>query len=168
MNVTFHTLAALATVAVLSPKIKPQNVFSVPSLKEFAVLALGFAAGIAIHGILDYTPHNYPLPSIIDVFLSLFLLALWLVIVKPHLRLLTLVCFIGGIFPDLVDLGTAIINKRLGTNLPVVKIFPWHWADYSGSVYDGSHPIESVVYHSAVVAAFAVVCYLLRKSWLHG
>ena len=165
MNVTFHTLASLTTVAVLSRYIKPRKAFSVPPLNEFPFLAAGFAIGILIHGTLDYAPHNYPIPSIIDVFTSLFLLALALMFVKPYLRLLTLVCFVGGIFPDLVDLGTAIINKRLGTNLPVVKIFPWHWTHYSGSIYDDSYRIESAVYHLTVAAIFLIVCYLLRKWW---
>lgn len=168
MNVTFHTLASLATVAVLSRKIKPRDAFSLPPLNEYIFFAAGFAIGILIHGILDYAPHNYLIPSIIDVFLSLFLLALALASVKRYLWLLTLACFTGGIFPDLVDLGTAIINKRLGTNLPVVKIFPWHWSNYSGSIYDGSHHIESAVYHLTVAAVFSAVCYLLRDRWFRG
>lgn len=168
MNVIFHTLASLTTVAVLSRKIKQRNAFSFPPLNAYLFLAAGFTVGILIHGILDYAPHNYPLPSVIDVFLSLFLLAAALVVVKLHLWLLTIVCFTGGIFPDLVDLGTAIINKRLGTNLPVVKVFPWHWSHYSGSIYDGSRQIESAVYHLTVAALFISVCYLSGKWWIRA
>lgn len=57
------------------------------------------------------------------------------------------VCFIGSLFPDLIDLGPAIANKYLGLSLPVFKVFPWHWQEHSGSIYDGSRATESLLCH---------------------
>ena len=166
MNVTFHTLASLATVAILSRKIKPSAPFTLPSANESIFLLIGFITGILIHGILDCAPHNYPIASIADIFLSLLLVAIMLFVIKKHYYLLIIVCFVGAIFPDLVDLATAIINKRLGTTLPVVKVFPWHWSIYSGSIYNDSQKVESAIYHLTVIIISLTVCYLLRKDWL--
>jgi hypothetical protein len=46
-------------------------------------------------------------------------------------------------------------------NLPEVKLFPWHWRQYSGSVYDGSRIAESVAAH-LIVSAIAL--FLIWRS----
>lgn len=80
----------------------------------------------------------------------------------PPARVLLSACYLGALFPDLVDLGPAIVNKRLGWSLPVVKIFPWHWPRYSGSVYDGSRRAESLVYHLLVGGGSLFLLYANR------
>jgi hypothetical protein len=53
-------------------------------------------------------------------------------------RLITGLSFVGSLFPDLVDLSPGILNKQLGQSFPIInKIFPWHWHEYSGSIYGG-------------------------------
>ena len=168
MNVTFHTLTSLAIAAVLSTKqTKPvaneSFVFS-----DVPLLSIGFVAGVMIHGLLDYVPHSYPIKSIIDVALSLgFFLAATIFIRQRH-RLLAALCFLGAIFPDLVDLGPAIFNKHLGWHLPVVKIFPWHWPQYSGSIYDGSRQLSSLKAHVLVAGISLSLLYLCRKNFFRG
>jgi hypothetical protein len=78
------------------------------------------------------------------------------------------VCFVGCIFPDLIDLGPAIVNKRTGWSLPVVKIFPWHWREYSGSIYDGSRAVESSLYHLIVAGVCLILLYAYRRELFRG
>ena len=164
MNVTFHTLTALATAAVLSSTKagRPRRESSAPS--PMPGLAVGFVAGILVHGLLDFVPHSYPIKSIPDVVLSLALFVAALAFAKPQYRLLIASCFLGSILPDLVDLAPAIMNKRLGCSLPVIKIFPWHWHQYSGSIYNGNRVWASVSYHVVVVSLSASLLYAYRKS----
>ncbi|HEX8249984.1 MAG TPA: hypothetical protein VF599_17560, partial [Pyrinomonadaceae bacterium] len=146
MNVTFHVLGSLATAAVLN--LKPnEKIWNLPKL------AAGFFAGILVHGVLDFLPHNYPLPAKIDVGFALFLLAAAFFTARKQNRFLLLVCFGGALFPDLVDLSAGIINKHLGIPISPLpfKIFPWHRKVYSGSIYDGSRKFESTIYHISVL-----------------
>src|SRR2546426_6179202 len=94
---------------------------------RFLIAAIGFLAGVLEHGIMDYVPHSYPIPSGIDVVVSISLFILAVACTKPQFRILVTACFIGSVFPDLVDLGPPILNRHLGWTLPTVKVFPWHW-----------------------------------------
>lgn len=160
MNVTFHALGSLATAAVLS--LKPND--KLWDLRKFAV---GFILGIFVHGILDFLPHNYPLNSKFDVILALCLLGLTFILTQKQNRFLLLVCFAGAIFPDLVDLSLGIINKHLGIPVPQLpfKIFPWHWREYSGSIYDKSRDFESNIYHFSLLLICFAAIYLYRKEF---
>jgi hypothetical protein len=154
MNVTFHVLTGIGMAAALSPR-QPQV--------AVASLAAGLGATIALHGLLDYVPHSYPIRSGADVILALVLLgAAWL-LAKPHLRLLLITCFLGSILPDLIDLGPGILNRHAGLHLPEVKLFPWHWKQYSGSIYDGSRNTESTALHLLVLAG-AISAIGLRRE----
>src|SRR5262249_45273621 len=97
---------------------------------------------------------------------SLFVIVL--VFVQKRYRAMAMTCFLGAIFPDLVDLGPAILNKQLGWHLPVLKIFPWHWPQYSGSIYDGSRWLTSLLGHILVTTASLGLLYLWRKNFFGG
>jgi hypothetical protein len=64
---------------------------------------IGFVAGVVEHGVMDYIPHSYPIPSGVDVVLSLILLIVAVAQTKPQFRVLVAACFIGSVFPDLAD-----------------------------------------------------------------
>jgi len=164
MNVVFHTLTGLAVASVISSckQFGDSTRLFIPSDALF--LSAGFAVGLISHGFLDVAPHTYPIKSAADVSVGLLLIVSALIFARRRCRALLAVCFVGSIFPDLVDLGPAILNKRLGWSLPVVKIFPWHWHEYSGSVYDGSRPIKSLVSHLVVVTIGLGVLYVFRKT----
>jgi hypothetical protein len=164
MNVTFHTIIGLATAAVLSSRQKKTDSSRFFASSDIPVLATGFVIGILTHGLLDYLPHAYPIKSAVDVALSLALFSIMLLFVRKRHWLLLGACFVGSLFPDLVDLGPAILNKRLGWSLPVVKIFPWHWRQYSGSIYDGSRRVESLLYHLLVVGTGLGFLYVYRRQ----
>jgi hypothetical protein len=162
MNVTFHALGSFATAAVLSLKIT-ENWRSISALKKYLI---GFAGGIVVHGILDLLPHQYPIPSKVDVILAPLLLLLFLFVSQKQNFLLILICFAGCVFPDVIDLGPVIVDKYLGIALPRLpfRLFPWHTTKYSGSIYDGSRVVESAVYH----ILFSLIClsllYICRKN----
>ena len=162
MNVTFHTLASLATASVLSLNTS-QSLFSVTALKRYSV---GFILGVLIHGILDFLPHNYPLPSKIDLIFAIILFISAIFLSQKQNRVLIFVCFAGAIFPDIVDLAPGILNKHLWIPVPQLsfKIFPWHWKEYSGSIYDRSRNFESFVYHSLVFLIISLLIFLYRKK----
>lgn len=164
MNVTFHALGSFATAAVLSLE-KRENRRSLSAVKKYLI---GFAVGILIHGVLDLLPHQYPVPSKVDVVLALFLLLLFLFLSQKQNFPLILICFAGCIFPDVIDLGPVIVDKYLGISLPRLpfRLFPWHIKQYSGSIYDGSRTIESAFYHISFLLICFGLLYAYRKSIL--
>jgi hypothetical protein len=165
MNVTFHTLTALGGAAVLASKKKDpeRNAWVVSS--DMPLLGLGFVAGVLTHGLLDYAPHSYPIESRLDMALSLSLFLVALFFSRIRHWVLAAACFFGSVFPDLADLGPAILNKQLGLSLFVVKIFPWHWREYSGSIYDGSRDAESLLYHVLVLSVGLYLLWTYRNSY---
>lgn len=163
MNVTFHVFGSIATAAVLG--LSPDEKWSsVSALKKYAI---GFVTGVIIHGVLDFLPHNYPIASKFDVIFALFILVLGLFLAQNRNRFLILVCFSGAIFPDVVDLGAGIANKHLGIPIPQLdfKLSPWHWKEYSGSIYDGSRFFESTVYHVLFLLMCVSLIYAYRNSF---
>ncbi|WP_115373922.1 hypothetical protein [Adhaeribacter pallidiroseus] len=124
-----------------------------------------FIVGIISHGALDYIPHCYPINSRVDVILGLaFIIVLTLLANNKYKGIIGLT-LIGCIFPDLVDLSPAIINKNLGFNLPILdKVFPWHWHVYSGSIYNYSCGV-STINHLLVIVAVGIVCWYRRADF---
>ena len=165
MNVIFHTLASVATAAVLSAQLKKKPINSTTGL---TILAIGFTTGILLHGLLDWSPHQYPLPSVLDVGASLILFSVVFILALEEARWILLICFLGAIFPDSVDLGPAIVNKQMQLSLPTVKIFPWHWKEYSGSLYDGSRQWLSILNHLVAASVSACLIFKYRKSLAGG
>ena len=157
MNVIFHTLASVASAAVLTVQLKDKPINSTTGL---TILAIGFTAGILLHGLLDWLPHQYPLPSVLDVGVSLILFSIVVMLARRGARWILLICFLGSVFPDLVDLGPAILNKQMQLHLPTAKVFPWHWKEHSGSIYDGSRHWLSILNH--LVVAGISGCLILR------
>lgn len=168
MDVTFHTLGSFATAAVLSAKLLPcERCFFLRS--DFINLAVGFIVGVLLHGVLDFAPHSYPFSIPSDIIFSLLLFAIFASCVRRRNLILLVACYIGCLFPDLLDLGPAMLNKRTGLSLPVFKAFPWHWHVYSGSIYDGSRQFESNLWHSLMFAtSVSLLVYFWRRFFWFG
>src|SRR4051794_22298656 len=115
MNVIFHTLASVATAAVLSDRLNEKPLTSTAGL---TLLAAGFGAGVLLHGVLDWSPHQYPLAAAVDVVVSLILFLIIFAPARSGARWVLFAGFFGAIFPDLVDLGPAILNKQMQLHLP--------------------------------------------------
>jgi hypothetical protein len=164
VNVTFHTTGALATAAFLSSTQSRPASGGTASRPSLLIAVIGFVAGVVEHGVMDYMPHSYPIPSGMDVVFSIILFTVAVALTKPQFRVLATACFIGSIFPDLVDLGPPILNGHLGWTLPTVRIFPWHWPQYSGSLYHGAKGFQSAVSHCTVVGVCVSLCLLYRHT----
>ncbi|HEY7403908.1 MAG TPA: hypothetical protein VIB39_10325 [Candidatus Angelobacter sp.] len=155
----------MATAAVLTSRDTGQEPTRSAMRDQLPVLAGGFVAGLLLHGVLDFLPHSYPIKPSLDVASSLCLFGAAIIFSKRRHLLLITACFLGAIFPDLIDLGPAILKSRLGWSLPVVKkTFPWHWPQYSGSIYDGSKALQSFSLHVVVIGLSLGVLYQYRRA----
>ncbi len=164
MNVTFHTAGALATASFLSSIQSRPAPDGTAARSSLLIGVVGFVAGVVEHGVMDYVPHSYPIPSGMDAACSIILFTVVVALTKPQFRLLVTACFIGSIFPDLVDLGPPMLNRHLGWSLPSVKLFPWHWPQYSGSLYHGKKRVQSALWHAVVICVCVSLCWLYRHS----
>ena len=133
-------------------------------------MIVGFVTVVALHGVLDFVPHGYPFSPGFDIVFCLALFAVFALFTKQRNLVLLAACYIGCLFLDLVDLGPAMINKRVNLGLPAVKIFPWHWREYSGSIYDGSRQFESSLWHSLLFAASVILLVVFGRQffWFGG
>ncbi len=155
MNILFHTAAAIGIGHVVASKMSGD-----PSRQNRGwIAALAFILAFLSHGVLDGLKHLYPLGlgGDWDVPLSLSLLAGWLILIRREFHLLFLWLFLGSILPDLLDHGPAIANQFWGFHLPHPKgkIFPWHWSEGSGSLYDGKNAAVSPTNHLIVLTFIA-------------
>ena len=160
MNVTFHAIAAITTASVLSIK-KDESVWNPQKL------IVAFISGILVHGVLDISPHDYPIKSNYDVVLAILLFAVTFIFTKKKNYLLLTICFTGAIFPDIIDLSSGIVNRHLGIPFPQLtfKVFPWHRKEYSGSIYDGSCTIETALIHILLVVTCLIILVKQRYKF---
>jgi hypothetical protein len=162
MNVTFHALASAAIGGVTASRATGGDGERVPP----HLLGASFALGILSHGILDGLKHLYPLPAPLDVVIAPILFAGWLLLVRPRFRPLLALTFLGGVLPDLIDLGPRIAGKLLQLPLgpPAPHLFPWHWPAGSGSLYGGRDAAVSLTNHAIVVTFSALAIYATRRT----
>lgn len=169
MNVIFHTTVAVGIAVLINETQQLARYGS--GLKQLGIGSLAFAVGVVSHGVLDYIPHCYPINSKLDVIASSLFMGVALVGVRWQYKLILGMTFLGCIFPDLIDLAPAILNKYVGTNLPIIeKIFPWHIHEYSGSIFAKecrASPLNyrvSFLNHGLVVLTVAIVCWARSKD----
>lgn len=156
MNVLFHTTTALG-IAVLFTNTKSKKLSITTNI-------FVFISGILSHGALDYIPHCYPIPSKIDTSLGLLMIITATWFCNKKYRIIVLSSFIGCIIPDLIDLSPSIINKQLGWSLPVFnKVFPWHFKQFSGSVYTDDCSISNIN-HTILVISLGAACWYKRSG----
>jgi hypothetical protein len=136
MNVLFHLSVGVGIISTFSNNktISAKHIFA------------GGILGVLSHGILDYIPHCYPINSKVDALVGLSFLIGFLLLVKNKWRLLSVVVLVGCILPDLIDLGPTIVNKLLNFNIfpEFNNFFPWHYHDYSGSIYNQVCSVSNV------------------------
>lgn len=158
MNVLFHTTSAIAIAVLVTNTKKIEHDKTNKSIYLTSLVA--FIVGIISHGALDYIPHCYPINSKVDVFASLCLFLFLLFITNRKYRFILSASFIGCIFPDIVDLSPGIINHHVGIYVPTFKkIFPWHWHEYSGSIYHGSCYVSSFN-HLLLFFTVLIICII--------
>lgn len=162
MNVMFHIATGLGAAVLLTDTHRIKADASYRVIIPTAIM--GFITGIIAHGALDYIPHCYPIPSKLDILLGMASIALLLYLGKGRFKWILLASLIGCIFPDLVDLLPAMLNKALDIGLPIYdKVFPWHWKTYSGSIYSGVCDV-SFVNHSLVLVTVFLMIWVRRRD----
>ncbi len=159
MNIIFHTAASIGLSVLLTDtrNIENSNKKTVNIVKTGA---FAFLSGIFLHGILDYIPHCYPLSAKYDILISLMIISTVILLAKKDYKLIFIFAFIGNIFPDLIDLLPSILNKYLKLNVIVYKkIFPWHFLEYSGSLYNVSCKVSAVNHLIVLFFLLIILCF---------
>jgi hypothetical protein len=157
MNVIFHTTTAISVAVLLTNTNRIKH--SSSSALIYWTSFFAFTVGLISHGALDYIPHCYPINSKVDAIagLTMILITIWLT--NKKYRLIMGFSFLGSITPDIIDLSPNIINKQLGLSIPIIdKIFPWHFHEYSGSIYSGNCNI-STLNHMLLFLTISIVCF---------
>lgn len=132
--------------------------------KQVSIGVLCFVTGVISHGALDYIPHCYPVNSKIDVVISSLLIMIITLLAKSKYRIIVGLTFLGCIFPDIIDLSPAILNKYVGLNLPIHRnVFPWHLHIYSGSIYSDNCGV-STFNHYLTVLVVLIICWTRQKD----
>lgn len=160
MNVIFHVATAVG-ITIVATDTKRIN-----SFKDTILPALGaFSCGIILHGALDYTPHTYPLSGTIDSIVSLLIIIALITRTKRKFLPILLSAVLGSIFPDLVDLSPHLLNRYVGLEIPEYnKIFPWHYPEYSGSIFSAGNHLVSNINHLLTLTVIAFVCWFRRSD----
>jgi hypothetical protein len=159
MNVLFH-MAVGATIIVGITKINEESQF-----ENKKISVVGFVLGALSHGILDYIPHCYPINSKVDVISSLIIFLLLIYYVKNKFKILVITTLLGSIFPDLIDLSPGIMNSLFNINLLIFDtIFPWHFQNYSGSIYINNCNISNI--NHVLTILFCLIIFVLNKEKL--
>lgn len=162
MNVLFHTATAIGITVLLTDTRSMEQPGS--SKKIIGTGILAFILGIIGHAALDYIPHCYPIPSKVDAIASLAIILFTTWCCNKKYRLIIVLSFLGSIFPDLIDLSPAILNKQLGLAIPKFeKVFPWHFHEYSGSIYDDSCR-NSTLNHELLLLSIVIICWCRRTD----
>ena len=169
MNVAFHELAGIAIAQETAAWLgTPRAGRIVDRRRRGLVWAGAFVMAALAHGVLDALPHYYPLPPVGDAIVSMALVATWVWIAPPWLRLPLFVTCLGALVPDIIDHVPDDLHKHLHLDIPVPpNFFPWHWNGGSGSLVGRSGPrwAESLTYH-AIVVAFCLVAIARTSSVL--
>lgn len=161
MNILFHLTIGTSIIATLSnSNIKTKN-------ELIQKTALGGFIGMLSHGVLDYTPHCYPIHSKIDVIIGFLFILFTLWVVKKQWKVISLFTLLDCIIPDVIDLSPGIINTLLNINLPTFNpIFPWHFHKYSGPIYTGDCTVSSIN-HILVLLFTGIIIWCNRNGLLN-
>lgn len=172
MNVVMHALAGGAIAHACSRLATGDGM----KARGVALVAVALTA-VASHGLLDWLRHGYPLPSRLDVALSLALSAIWLTLIRERLRLVFAVALAASFLPDVVDHVPRLLH--VASPLPT-PLFPWHLPAWSGSLYPasqihagtqlvaleaGKNRVASYLNHAVVVSTSFACIFLGRAAF---
>ena len=162
MNVLFHIVSGLGTVALVTDTSQLKE--DAPIKDIFRVTVFALTLGVISHGVLDYTPHCYPINTKFDMSFGLLLMLTLIGFSRLRYKWIMLGGLLGCILPDLIDLLPAMLNKYLGLNLPKWnKLFPWHWKEYSGSIYNSDCAISNLN-HTLLLLTEGIIIWLKQSD----
>ena len=160
MNVLFHLAVGTSIVAASTKSEIKSNTDLIYKT------VLGSFYGVLSHGILDYTPHCYPIHSKADVIIGIFFIFCIFLVTKKKWKIVVTSILISSILPDLIDLAPSIINTLIGTNFTTFSpIFPWHIHEYSGSIYTENCSVSNI--NHILVILFSSILTLTNRKTLY-
>lgn len=160
MNILFHNITGYC-IAITSLHVAAKD--DVYSKKQY-IIPIVFLLGIISHGILDIIPHCYPINSIFDAIFGLAMIIGLSILARPAFRTIIAGALIGSIVPDIIDHSAGIFKNHMGISINYsLKLFPWHWAKYSGSIYNGNC-LKSAIYHSILIAVCIITLWITRGT----
>jgi hypothetical protein len=137
MNVTFHAVAAIGIAHIAAIRLEPSRERRFYR-SDVWVLGSAITLGVLSHGVLDGLKHGYPIQTIPDVVCAGVLATFWCLCVRRRFFLLFASVSLASFAPDIVDFGPKMLRSATGIWTPMLNatpLFPWHWADGSGSMY---------------------------------
>ena len=122
-------------------------------------IVVAFVSNIVLHGAMDLLPHSHPISSYLDGIIALLIASL-LFCVKSRYKILVFFCYLGGIIPDVTDLGVFRV-LHFGS----FKIFPWHYTSVF-NILNKLYTDDSVniLFNVLVAVACAGVVFFKRKK----
>ena len=158
MNVLIHIATGFGVAVAVTDTKK------VKTTKDIVKISfVGLFISIVFHALLDYVPHCYPINLKIDFIVGLLVLILLAYFCAKNFRPIMICCLIGSVLPDIVDLLPSILNNQLGLKLPIYEnIFPWHWKEYSGSIYKSNCLVSNINIGLILLSVIGVL--IMRKT----
>jgi len=153
MMVTIHAAVGISASLLFCKKVDAG-----PSKMKTYITTL--LLNVALHGFFDFLPHSHLIPSILDIIIALLIPALFIPFVKEKYLILILICYLGSILPDVIDLG---VFRVLGFG--AFRIFPWHLIEvdsFLNSIY--TNQFINVLFDVLAVLACFVLILSKRKD----
>jgi len=109
-------------------------------------------------------PHCYSNNIKIDAIAGLTMIIILIWFTNKIYWLIIILALLGCILPELIDLLPQIFNKHIRFNLPILqKIFPWHWAVYSGSIFTKNGNVSNIN-NLLVVFTTILICWVKQRD----
>lgn len=163
MNILIHTTASLTISVLLSKSVTKNNLFNLKQVIQYSLIVL---LNVILHGIFDILPHTYPVNMYLDPLISPLVILIILLIARKEFYLIIICSFIGSILPDIIDLGPRIASKLLGVQINgLLKIFPWHFEKYSGSIFNDPSNINSIINHF-IILGICLFVFIVKRNYI--
>jgi hypothetical protein len=162
MNLIFHTTAAIGIIALVTDTGRAGANNTMKEILRTGLLA--FAIGFISHAILDVIPHTYPINPTMDGILGFAFILAVARLTNENYRVISGMALVGIVLPDLIDQWPILLNKSFGFAFPEAEqVLPWHWTEYSGSIYSGESTVSDLN-HLFVLVAVALICMIRRNE----
>jgi len=153
MMVSIHAAVGISTSLLFYKKVGAE-----PNKAKSYIMPL--LLNVALHGIMDIIPHSHIVPAIPDIIIALLIPVLLLPFVKKKYLVLVIVCYLGSILPDVIDLG---VFRILGFG--TFRIFPWHFVEvyiFLNAIY--INEFINVLFDALVILACLAIILWKRKD----
>ena len=154
MILTVHTLAGIASSGVIGRRGRMLGVqpFRDNIEQNLKIYIGAFGTNLLLHQALDSMPHTHFLPSWIDITLSLLIPIAIFPFLTQRLKILSLFCAFGAIFPDILDFG--ILRILTGGSF---YVFPTHWPSVWTELEKSCQNSELTAWYNLIIIFICIV-----------